>query len=214
MEKQTEPIDDIMCERILQHGKYINNTQTLTHGSKILNIMCDKCFAKEIPASFHLDTYDICLLCAHKHKSRDIIYDLDNKCEYPEYTAKTTKKFREIMNKFTKIKINEGDTKFARQLVYINFSMLRNILPKAFWDNLDQYQVDTYDDMLLRYVDEFYYTFGPDFLAKVYKAEYDDASSSLETHGINMFDPVLDDSSSGDHPGEDDVKLPGKTTLI
>ena len=171
-----EPIDDLMVEKILQMGEYINDNTSRLSGSKILKVKCAKCFAVGIPASFRWNGLDVCLLCAHKHKIRGMEPCADSKTEIatnPAQEAETKVKLQEIMTTFAEQKIKSSDTSFVPVLVHIAFSTLRHTLPSAFWEYGDQNIINTFDGFIGRMRDRFVDTFGNEYLAKVYKVEYE-----------------------------------------
>jgi hypothetical protein len=171
-----EPIDDVMVEKILQMGEYINDNTARLAGLKVLKVKCDKCFMVGIPASFRWNGLDICLLCAHKHKTRDIELNPASNPEYsPALEAESKSKLHAIMTKFIGQKVSSSDMSFVPVLVNIAFSTLRHTLPKAFWDNADQSTINTFDGFIERMRDRFVDTFGREYLAKVYNIEYETA---------------------------------------
>lgn len=170
-----EPIDDLMVEKILQMGEYINDNGARLSGSKIIKIKCDKCFAVGIPASFRWNGLDVCLLCAHKHKMRDMELINDGSEAYykPLHEPETKVKLQEIMSKFIEHKIHTDDRTFVPTLVSIAFSTLQFTLPSTFWEYGDQNIINTFNGFMDRMRDRFIDTFGTEYLAKVYKIEYE-----------------------------------------
>lgn len=171
-----EPIDDLMVEKILQMGEYINDNTARLSGFKILKVKCDKCFVVGIPASFRWNGLDVCLLCAHKHKTRDMELCADSKNDIETNQARESvskAKLQAIMTKFIEQNVSSGETSFVPVLVHIAFSTLRHTLPNAFWEYGDQSTINTFDGFIGRMRDRFVDTFGHEYLAKVYKCEYE-----------------------------------------
>lgn len=189
----TEPIDDVTVEKILQMGEYINDNTTRLSGVKILKIKCDKCFMVGIPASFRWNGLDVCLLCAHKHKTRDMALHTDGKSVIETNHAREAEpkvKLHAIMTQFIKQKVSSSDKSFVPVLVHIAFSTLRNTLPKAFWDYADQSTINTFDGFIERMRDRFVDTFGTEYLAKVYNIDYENARADAK---YNQSNPNPDD---------------------